>query len=174
MAESNRPPQLAGPVDRQSNSQKITAAPCPLFNETALGLRNPPSIHLWERVTLFRADFLWFFYHGPLAVHFAHPPPCRASGDGCRNWVDVPLCNGCLRRDDCVLYHWNLFTGHDDVGLGSLGRARRHDPFQVRPHAAHRRARLVPCTGRHAIRFAFDGPPATRQLGEQLTMPLVW
>ena len=44
----------------------LVHAPSPLLDEIALGLRNPPSIHFWERVALFRADALWYFFLGPL------------------------------------------------------------------------------------------------------------
>jgi arylsulfatase A-like enzyme len=44
----------------------LVHAPSPLLNEIELGLRNPPSIHFWERVALFRADLLWYFFLGPL------------------------------------------------------------------------------------------------------------
>jgi arylsulfatase A-like enzyme len=41
-------------------------APVPLFDEIALGLRNPPSVDFWERMALFRSDLLWCFFLGPL------------------------------------------------------------------------------------------------------------
>jgi hypothetical protein len=44
----------------------LVHAPSPLLNEIELGLRNPPSIHFWERVALFRADLLWYFFLGSL------------------------------------------------------------------------------------------------------------
>ncbi|HEY1904092.1 MAG TPA: sulfatase-like hydrolase/transferase [Terracidiphilus sp.] len=41
-------------------------APVPLYAEIALGLRNPPAIHFWEKIALFRSDILCYFFFVPL------------------------------------------------------------------------------------------------------------
>jgi phosphoglycerol transferase MdoB-like AlkP superfamily enzyme len=41
---------------------------CNAFYEMAVGLRNPPALHFWEKVSLFRADMLFGFVLIPLVV----------------------------------------------------------------------------------------------------------